>query len=171
VSLRAEVQARILGLISALAPGIVFADASRPKQGGHAPVGWLNVLDPAMDQTLFIYLVDKLDRAGMRHLDGSTLTAVVVAAWLLLVLILLICLRSVSYRVGRKHLKILVAGVPVRRVRLDNIRNIHTRKVRCLERWHNMLFPTADRLVVIEKRRGLLKRILITPEQRYVFKS
>ena len=28
-----------------------------------------------------------------------------------------------------------------------------------------------DRILVIEKRRGLIKRLVITPEQRYVFKA
>ena len=136
-----------------------------------APLGRLRAVPHNMDQTDFVGLVEWLDRAGMRHLEGWALIGGVVAAWLLLIFVLLFLLGRVSYRVTRKHLQIRVLGVPVRRVRLDNIRNVHMRKVWCLEKWHNMLFPTMDRIVIIEKRRGLIKRMLITPEQRYVFKS
>jgi hypothetical protein len=94
-----------------------------------------------------------------------------VVGWLGLIFGLIFCLRRVNYQVGRKHLKVTILGIPVRRVRLDNIRNIHTRKPRFAERWYNMLFPTLDRILVIEKRRGLVKCFVITPEQRYVFRS
>jgi hypothetical protein len=110
-------------------------------------------------------------QAWFSTLEGWWLIVVVVAAWLGLVAFLLFLLTHVDYRLGPKHVKVTILGIPERRVRLDNIRNIHTRKPRFAERWHNMLFPTLDRILVIEKRRGLIKRLLITPEQRYVFRA
>jgi hypothetical protein len=93
-----------------------------------------------------------------------------VGAWLGLVVILLFLLSRIDYRIGPKHLKVTLLGIPIRRLRLDNIRNIHTRRVRVAEKWHNQLFAKPDRILVIEKRRGLFKSFVITPEQRFVFK-
>jgi hypothetical protein len=74
-------------------------------------------------------------RAWLGNLEGWTFIGVVVAAWLGLVAVLLFLLTQVRYRVGPKHLKVTLLGIPVRRVRLDNIRNVHTRKSRFVERW------------------------------------
>jgi hypothetical protein len=80
-------------------------------------------------------------------------------------------LTRVTYRIGPEHLQVVLLGVPVRRVRLDNIRNIHTGKILFAEKWHNTFFPGPDRLLVIEKRRGLMRFLVITPERRFVFKA
>ncbi|MBI5386856.1 MAG: hypothetical protein HZA90_19460 [Verrucomicrobia bacterium] len=95
----------------------------------------------------------------------------VVAAWLALVVFMLFLLTRIGYRISHKHLKVTLLGIPVRRVRLDNIRNIHTHYVRFGEKWYNHLFLKFDQVLVIQKRRGLIKDFVITPEQRYVFKA
>lgn len=96
---------------------------------------------------------------------------VITILWLVFVAILVLLVKSVSYRIGSKHLLLTVAGIPIRWVRLDNIRNIHTRRTRLAEKWHNKFFSKNDRILVIVKRRGLIKNIEMTPEQRYVFKA
>jgi hypothetical protein len=115
--------------------------------------------------------VAKMGAAWLGNLQGWQLILVVVGIWLGLIVFLCFLLTRINYRVGPKHLKVTLLGVPIRRIRLDNIRALHTRRPRLAEKWHNMLFPTMDRILVIEKRRGLIKRLVITPEQRYVFKA
>jgi hypothetical protein len=78
---------------------------------------------------------------------------------------------AISYRIGPKSVLITLFGVPVRRLGLDNIRHISSRRGGFCESWPNVLFPNRDRILVIEKRHGVLKRLMITPPQRYVFKA
>ena len=96
---------------------------------------------------------------------------IVVVAWLALVGLGFFLVGQINYRIGAKSLQVTLLGIPFRWVRLDNIRNIHTRRIRLGEKWHNKLFRKGDRILVIDKRRGLFKRLQITPEQRYVFKA
>ena len=115
--------------------------------------------------------VKMLDNSGVGPWREWVPILAVLLAWLGLIFLLLFLLRHIDFRIGPKHLKVTLLGIPIRRVRLDNIRNLHTRRVRFAERWHNMLLTQPDRVLVIEKKRGLIKHFIITPEQRYVFKS
>ena len=96
---------------------------------------------------------------------------VVVVAWFGLIVLGVFLLRRISYRVGSKRFMVTLLGIPIRWVRLDNIRGIHPRHVRFSEKWHNTIFNKNDRILVIQKKRGLLKHLEITPEQRFVFKA
>ena len=96
---------------------------------------------------------------------------IVIVVWLALVALGILLIRRVSYRIGAKTLQVTLLGIPIRWVRFDNIRNIHTRRVRIAEKWRNQIFIRYDRILVIEKRRGLFRHFEITPEQRYVFKA
>lgn len=123
-------------------------------------------------------LAARMDNAGMGAWREWGPIVVVILAWLALIVMLLFLLKQVDYRIGPRHLIVTILGIPVRRVRLDNIRNVHTpgpkRKPKFAERWHNTLHPikpSFDRFLVIERRRGWIKRFVITPEQRYVFKN
>jgi hypothetical protein len=111
------------------------------------------------------------DGPGLGAWGGWHLAIVAVLAWLGLVGLLLFLLTQVRYRIRPKSLQITIFGLPVRWVRLDNIRNLHTHQVRFAERWHNVLLPGSDRILVIEKRRGWIRSFVITPQQRYVFKA
>jgi hypothetical protein len=113
----------------------------------------------------------KLDTAGIGVWREWLPIAAVVLLWLMLIVMLLVMLKSINFRVGSKYFMVTLLGVPIRWIRIDNIRTIHTRRVRFAERWHNVILPHPDRALVIEKRRGLIKQLLITPEQRYVFKA
>ena len=96
---------------------------------------------------------------------------IVVAAWLGLIALGVFLLLRINYRVGAKYFIVTLLGIPIRWVRLDNIRSIHPLHVRFSEKWHNKIFHKNDRILVIQKRRGLLKHLEITPEQRFVFKA
>jgi hypothetical protein len=124
-----------------------------------------------MDLSFIDDLIARRDVGGLSGWRAWWPILAIVAIWLALVAFLIFLLTRVNYRVGPKHLKVTVLGIPVRRIRLDNIRNIHTRKTRFAEKWHNTLQPRHDRVLVIEKRHGWFRHFEITPEQRYVFKA
>jgi hypothetical protein len=77
------------------------------------------------------------------------------------------CLR---YRITQKHLKVTLFGIPVRRVRLTNIESVGKSRNGWGEHWWNTWRPFRRKLV-IRKRRGLFKEIIITPRFRYEFKA
>src|SRR5436190_3118365 len=75
----------------------------------------------------------------------------------------------IKYRVGHRHVKILLFGFPIRRIAIREISYASKHPPGGLaERWHNT-FRTSHRLLTIEKRRGLFKKICITPKNRYAF--
>ena len=88
-----------------------------------------------------------------------------------LVLFVLWLPSRVRYRITVRHLQILIFGIPVRRLRLDNIKYVGTARVYIAEKWPNGWFPSHHRLLVIRKRRGLIKNFIITPRNRYVVKA
>jgi len=96
---------------------------------------------------------------------------IVTAAWLGVIALLVFLRKQINYRIGPKHLKVTLLGIPIRRVRLDNIRGITAQRATFAERWHNKFFHKNDRYLVIQKRSGLIKQFEITPEQRFVFKA
>jgi hypothetical protein len=93
------------------------------------------------------------------------------AAVLAAVALFVFLVRRIDYRIGPRHLKVTLFGIPLRRLRLDNIRHISTHRPFFCERWQNQVLLRRDRVLVIEKRRGLIRCVLITPEQRFVFKA
>jgi hypothetical protein len=99
---------------------------------------------------------------------------VIIVAIVLAVLVLggivLLLRTSIRYRIGEKSLRITLLGVPVRRLRLDNIRQIHTQPRPSTEKWHNTVLLRPGRCLVLDKRRGLFKHLLISPEKPQVFR-
>lgn len=90
-------------------------------------------------------------------------------ATVLLLLLLLWCMMNMHFRIGSRHLKILVFGLTVRRIPLDQIAHASKREPKgAAERWHST-FKTSHRLLTIEKKRGFRKYVCITPTNRYVF--
>jgi hypothetical protein len=89
---------------------------------------------------------------------------VVLFAWLM---------HQVSYRVTDTHVEISVLGLRLRRVALSDIRRVSTRRPhrheRC-EHWWNTLEPS-HRFLVIHRRTGWRRHVVITPEHRYVLRS
>ncbi len=114
---------------------------------------------------------DLLRALGVRGWQEWNLALVLGLAWLLLLAWVIFLRTHIRYGIGQRHLKIYLFGIPIRRVSLDNIRHIHGRKTRFAERWSNMVITRYDRVLVIEKHHGLIKRCLITPDKRYVFRA
>lgn len=110
-----------------------------------------------------------LDRAASQLPHNPSLLLVsVVGAWFLLLGLLLGLLLSIRYRVGPRHFIVTLLGVPVRRVRLDNIKYMNTAAPALAEAWHCRLFPPPHSILVIRKRRGFFKNLVVTPPQRYL---
>jgi hypothetical protein len=77
---------------------------------------------------------------------------------------------QLRYRITDKHLKVLLFGLPLRRVRLTNIEHVGKRRTGWGEHWWNTWRPFRRKLV-IRRRRGLFKDFIITPPFRYEFKT
>jgi hypothetical protein len=84
-------------------------------------------------------------------------------------LLLFWCMRQIHFRLGSRHLKVILFGLTIRRLELSNIAYASKRDPKGLaERWLST-FKTSHRLLVIEKKSGWPKYFCITPQNRYVF--
>lgn len=80
-------------------------------------------------------------------------------------------MTRIRYRVGSRHVKVLLFGICIRRLALGNIESVSKRPGSGLaERWHSTMRPK-HRLLVLRKKRGLFKNFIITPKNRYVFRT
>jgi hypothetical protein len=77
---------------------------------------------------------------------------------------------TIRYHITTGHLKITWLGVPVRRFRLDDIKRIGTRPVIWAERWPSTLRQNG-RLIVIRRRSGWLRSVVITPKYPFEFRN
>ena len=77
---------------------------------------------------------------------------------------------TIRYRVTERHLRISWLGVPMRWVRLENIKHVSNKPVFWAERWPNALFESR-RMLVIRRRRGLFRNLVITPKYPFEFKN
>jgi hypothetical protein len=85
-----------------------------------------------------------------------------------LALVLGFVMSRLRYHVGRSHVKILLFGIPIRRISILNIAYASKREPDGFaEKWYNT-FKTSHRLLTIEKIRGFPKYFCITPKNRYV---
>lgn len=92
-----------------------------------------------------------------------------VGGTVLLVLLLFWCMLNLHFRIGSKHLKILVFGLTVRRIPLAQIAYVSKREPKGAAEYWFSTFKTSHRLLTIERKRGLRKYVCITPTNRYVF--
>lgn len=97
-------------------------------------------------------------------------SAAIVLAALGVTSLLLWMVTRIRYRITEAALEITLFGMCVRRVALTDIRWISKHRSQWCEKWPNTLFP-GKRALVIERRSGKLRHLLITPLQRYVFKA
>jgi len=88
-----------------------------------------------------------------------------------ILVLLILSVVTVRYRITQRFMVILWLGMPVRWVRLSNIKQITVQRLIWTERWFNSLTP-GNRYLLIEKNFGLLFRHLsITPKNHMVFKA
>ena len=74
------------------------------------------------------------------------------------------------YVLTGRHLKVTLFGLCLRRIRLADIECVSKQQAHWAEKWYNTLKP-AHRMLVIRRRRGLFKDFIITPRNRYVFRT
>ena len=96
-------------------------------------------------------------------------------AWLLIGLVILALgmiwvTTRFRYRIGEKRLEIRLLGMRVRSVSFENIARVSKRPPTIAENWSNT-FRAGTRQLVIHKKRGLFKELVITPRNRYLFKA
>jgi len=96
--------------------------------------------------------------------------AVILASALVVMVLLMWSFASISYHITPTHLKITWLTLPVRRIRLDDIKYVSTKPSWWAEKWYNMLVP-GKRLLAIHRRSGFCKTLIITPEKVYVFRN
>ena len=92
-----------------------------------------------------------------------------IAGAVILLFLLAWCITHIHFRIGSRHLKVLLFGLTIRRVALNNIAHASKREPKGMaERWYSTL-KTSHRLLTIERKKGILKYFCITPQNRYVF--
>lgn len=92
----------------------------------------------------------------------GVLVGILVVAWLV---------TRIRYRVGSRHVKVLLFGICLRRVALENIESISKRAgAGWTEHWWSTIKPK-HRMLVIRRRRGLIRNFAVTPKNRYIFKA
>lgn len=78
-----------------------------------------------------------------------------------------------SYHIGRSSLRIQLGRVTVRRIDFTDIERVDKprRELRWLEteNWRNT-FDDSRRLLVVHRRRGWFRKLVITPRHRYEFR-
>src|SRR5712671_3284295 len=77
---------------------------------------------------------------------------------------------QLQYVITQHHLKVVLFGLCIRRIRISDIDYVSKRQAKWAEKWYNTLHPT-HRILVIHRRRGWLKDFVITPRNRYVCKA
>jgi len=85
-------------------------------------------------------------------------------------ILLVLSKATIRYCITPRFLRIHWLGIPVRWVRLKNIRQVATQRVFWSERWSNIFSPT-NRYLLIRKYSGLFKNLVITPKNHMVFKA
>lgn len=78
---------------------------------------------------------------------------------------------QVRYRVSRHCVRILLFGVCLRRLDFEEIESVSKRRPEgWTENWSNT-FQSSHRVLVLRRRKGLRRCIIITPKNRYILKA
>jgi hypothetical protein len=83
--------------------------------------------------------------------------------------LLLLSASALTYHVTATHLKVTWLGVPVRRLRLEDIKRVGPRPVVWAERWPNCF--DRGRMLVIRRHTGLFRNFVITPKFPFEFRN
>jgi hypothetical protein len=76
---------------------------------------------------------------------------------------------QLRYQITKTHFVITLFGIPLRWVRLEDVILVSKSRTKWAEPWSNT-WKGSRRRIIIQKRRGLFKKILVTPQFRYEFK-
>lgn len=90
---------------------------------------------------------------------------------LLLALFVIWLMGHIRYQIRSRHVRIALFGIPLRRIRLENIHYVTKRRPDgWTEYWWTTLRPS-HRTLVIRLRQGWRRNIVLTPRNRYVFRA
>ncbi len=90
-------------------------------------------------------------------------------ATVVLILGLMWLMTQIHYRIGSKHLKVMLFGLALRKLPLENIIDVSKREPKGMAEYWPNCFKRNHRVLTLEMKQGLRKFILITPRHRYVF--
>ncbi|HIL69855.1 MAG TPA: hypothetical protein EYG38_08400 [Verrucomicrobia bacterium] len=76
---------------------------------------------------------------------------------------------NLEYLIAKRELRIEFKGIRIRIIPFKDISSISKRRITWAENWRNT-FRSRKRRLVIHRKRGLIKDLIITPENRYAFK-
>ena len=79
-------------------------------------------------------------------------------------------LKGVQYRIGRSKLRICVWGLKLRSIAYEDIEQVSKTRSRPAENWGTTL-QFGHRQLVICRKTGFLREVIITPQMRYVFRN
>jgi hypothetical protein len=87
------------------------------------------------------------------------------------ILLFIWLMTRIRYRIGSRHVKVLLFGVCVRRIKLASIESVSKRRgPGWTERWWSTPRPK-HRALVLRRSRGLCRNFEITPKNRYIFRA
>ena len=98
------------------------------------------------------------------------LTVFILLGALALGTLVILFARQLRYVITGRHLKVRLFGLCLRRIRLADIDRVSKRQAGWAEKWQNTL-DASHRTLVIRRRRGWFLEMVITPKNRYTFKS
>ena len=79
--------------------------------------------------------------------------------------------RQLRYRISRDRFQIILFGICLRSIPLTEIESVSKRRPEgWSEKWLNTFQP-GHRMLAIRRKRGLRRHLLITPKNRYIFKT
>lgn len=79
-------------------------------------------------------------------------------------------LTNIRYRLSRHEVEVVLFGIRLRRVMLNDIRDVVDGGTLLAEHWPNTLFA-GGRSLTLERRSGLFRRFVITPRDREHFRK
>lgn len=92
---------------------------------------------------------------------------IAVTAWVLVLIAWM--MTQIHYRIGSRHLKVMLFGVPLRKIPLEQIVGASKRDPKHFAEWWPNCFKRSHRVLTLELNKGLQKSFVITPRHRYVF--
>lgn len=89
---------------------------------------------------------------------------------LLLAFLIAWLVTRIRYEITPRHVRVRLFALTLRRIRLDRLDSVSKRRgPGLMERWPSTM-RTKHRALVLRKKSGLFKNVLLTPRNRYAFK-
>lgn len=104
------------------------------------------------------------------EIPGSVWAAIALLTAIVTVLMYIGMVRKINYRIGDDYLYITFLGLAFRRFRLSNIEKVSKKRTAAAEYWCNTLH-TSHKVLVIHLKSGLFRQVMITPDNRYIFRT